>query len=89
MFFFFSFVFLPFLVFVEFLVFPLRGIPCFFEGFSLLFQGFYGFGGGGGPLFSPTKQGKEGRLVFFHFFVRFSLFFCCFSSLLPHSPSFS
>ena len=50
------------------LFFPLRGIPCFFGRFSLLFQGFQGFGRdknpclfGGFPSFFPKKQGKEGQ----------------------------
>ena len=55
--------------FFEFLVFfPLRGIPCFFERFSLLFQGFQGFGRDKDPCFFgvfpclfPKKQGKEGQ----------------------------
>ena len=33
-------------------LFPLRGIPCFSERFSLLFLGFLGFGGNKNPCFS-------------------------------------
>ena len=42
------------------LIFPLRGFPFFCEHFSLLFQGFKGFGRDK----NEKKTGKEGQGVF-------------------------
>ena len=68
---------LPFLVFLEFLGFlALQGIPCFFERFSLLFQGFWGFGRDKKSLFfwwfslPFSKKNKERKDRVKHYYRR-------------------
>ena len=75
------------LLFWNSLFFPVRRIPCFLERFSLLFQGFKGFGRDKKSLFfwwfslpfsKKTRKGRTGYWPIFarHFLRKFLLFFC-------------